>query len=303
MEDLADLFPGFESHWIDTAVGRIFARSGGQGRPLLLLHGFPQTHVMWHRVAPLLAARFRLVLMDLRGYGWSSTPSPDQEGTAYSKRAMALDAITVMERLGHARFNLAGHDRGGRVGYRLALDHPGRLERLAVLDIVPTLEMWSGMDAAKAMATYHWLFLAQPRPFPERLISASPLAFLDHTLASWTASRSLDPFDARALAHYRAAFSNPDRIAASCEDYRAGWGADRQADAEDLAAERRIGSPLLALWGASGFPAKGRGPLDVWREWADDVSGAAVESGHFLAEENPRATADALLAFFAGGPR
>jgi haloacetate dehalogenase len=298
--DLADLFPGFESHWVDTEAGRIFARGGGSGPPLLLLHGYPQSHVMWHRIAPRLAERFRVVAMDLRGYGWSSVPASEPDGATYSKRAMARDAIAVMERLGHARFHLAGHDRGGRVGYRLALDHPGRIDRLAVLDIVPTYEMWAGMDAQKAMATYHWLFLAQPGRLPERLISAAPMAFLDHTLASWTAEKTLEAFDERALAHYRAAFNNPDRIHASCEDYRAGWHADRLADAEDLEAGRRIASPLLAIWGTAGFPAKGRSALDVWREWADDASGAAVAGGHFLPEENPEATTEALLAFFAG---
>jgi haloacetate dehalogenase len=300
MSDLADLFPGFQAHWIDTEAGRIFARSGGEGPPLVLLHGFPQTHVMWHKVAAQLARTHRVVAMDLRGYGWSSAPRSDSGHRVYSKRAMGRDVVAVMEALGHARFRLAGHDRGARVGYRLALDEPGRIERLAVLDIVPTVEMWRGMDAARAMATYHWMFLAQPKALPETLIDTAPLAFLDHTLASWTAARSLDAFDPRALAHYRAAFNDPSRIHALCEDYRAGAGPDREDDETDQAEGRRIGCPLLVLWGSAGFPAKGRSPLDVWREWCDDVSGAVVEGGHFLPEENPTATLDALTAFFDG---
>ncbi|MDQ0474947.1 alpha/beta fold hydrolase [Labrys wisconsinensis] len=300
MPDLADLFPGFASHWIDTQAGRIFARSGGSGPPLLLLHGFPQTHVMWHRIAPAMAEHFSVVLMDLRGYGWSSAPRSDAEHRTFSKRAMAEDAVAVMAALGHARFRLAGHDRGARVGYRLALDHPGRLERLAVLDIVPTLEMWAGMDAARAMATYHWLFLAQPESLPETLIGGAPIAYLEHTLASWTAAKTLDAFDPRALAHYRAAFAEPSRIHAACEDYRAGAGVDRADDAADREAGRRILCPLFAAWGVGGFPAKGRSTLEVWREWAADVSGAPIEGGHFLPEENPAATAAALVAFLRG---
>ena len=175
---------------------------------------------------------------------------------------------------------------------------PAGSSELAVLDIVPTYEMWVGMDAARAMATYHWMFLAQPEPLPERLIGGMPIAWLEHTLASWTCVKSLDPFDPRALAHYRAAFNDPTRIHAMCEDYRAGATIDREDDASDREEGRRIAVPLLALWGMGGFPAKGRSTIEVWREWADDVEGAAVSGGHFLPEEAPEATADALLAFF-----
>ncbi len=296
MPDLADLFPGFASHWIDTRGTRIFARQGGSGPPLLLLHGYPETHVMWHRVAPALAERFTVVAMDLRGYGWSSVP--DQAPEAYSKRAMALDAIDVMEKLGFAQFALAGHDRGGRVGYRLALDHPGRLSKLAVLDIIPTGEMWAGMDAKRALKVYHWMFLAQPAPLPERMIAADPKRYIDHTLASWTAAGDLSAFDERALLHYRTAFSDPTRIAACCADYRAGAGPDRAQDDADRAAGKTIGCPVLALWGDAGIPAEGTGPLDIWRRWAPKAEGVAVKAGHFLPEENPAATADALIAFF-----
>lgn len=297
MPDLADLFPGFESHWIDTEAGRIFARSGGSGPPLVLLHGFPQTHVEWHRVAPSLAERFTLILPDLRGYGWSAAPR-SEGGAAYTKREMAKDVVELMEKLGHVRFRIAGHDRGGRVAYRLALDHPGRVEKLAVLDIVPTADMWRSMNADRAMQVYHWSFLAQPRPLPETLISKAPRDYLEHTLASWTASKTLDAFDARALTHYRMFFSDPARIHACCEDYRAGATLDREHDESDRAAGRRITAPLLALWGAVGIPASGASPLDLWRDWCDHAEGHAIQSGHFLPEENPDATRDALLAFF-----
>ena len=296
MNDLADLFPGFASHWIDTEAGRIFARSMGSGPPLLLLHGFPQTHVMWHKVAARLAEKFKVVVTDLRGYGWSSAPR-SSKGAQYSKRLMAEDAITVMETLGHTHFALAGHDRGGRVGYRLALDHPGRIDKLAVLDITPTADMWNGMDAARAMQIYHWLFLAQPEPLPETLIGKAPVEYLEHTLASWTATKDLRSFDPRALAHYRASFNDPSRIHAACEDYRAGATIDHEHDGADLAAGKTIAAPMLVLWGDSGIPGRGASPLDIWRKWAPGAQGQAISSGHFLAEENPDATLAALLAF------
>lgn len=298
MADLADLFPGFEARTVATSGADIFLRTGGSGPPLLLVHGYPQTHVMWHKVAPALAERFTLVIPDLRGYGWSSVPRADREHTAYSKRTMAGDLVEAMERLGHVRFDIAGHDRGGRVAYRLALDHPGRIGRIAVLDIVPTYEMWHGFTVKLAMKVYHWLFLAQPEPLPEMLISKAPVEYLDYTLASWTKAKSLAAFDPRALAHYRAFFQVPERIHACCEDYRAGQTVDLAADAADAAAGRRIRSPLLALWGGAGIPGETDGPLDIWRRWATDVTGVAIDSGHFVCEENPQAASAALLDFF-----
>ncbi len=297
MSDLADLFPGFASHWIDTAHGCFFARSGGSGPPLLLLHGYPQTHVEWHKIAPRLAERFTIVAMDLRGYGWSSLPE-GANGEGMSKRALAQDAVDVMEKLGHVRFSIVGHDRGGRVAYRLAFDHPGRLEKIAVIDIVPTFAMFDDMGKTEAaLKKYHWLFLAQPAPFPETLIGATPRYFLDYTLASWTAAKDLSAYAPDALAHYRAAFEDPSRIAATCEDYRAGALIDRLLDKADLDAGRRIEVPLLALWGDAGLPASGAAPLEVWRQYAQDVRGQAIASGHFVPEENPQACADALLDF------
>jgi haloacetate dehalogenase len=302
MPDLADLFPGYDAHWIDTSIGKIFARaSGAQDKlpPLLLLHGYAQTNVMWHKVAPLLDTHFRLVIPDLPGYGWSAVPEADADHAPYDKRSMANIMVELMEKLGHAQFALAGHDRGGRVAYRLALDHPGRLSRLATLDIVPTYEMWTRMDYKMAIKVFHWPFLAQPFPLPEKVLAASSLDYIHLKMASWTKAKTLDAFDPRALAHYDAFFSDPLRIHATCEDYRAGATTDFANDTADRKAGNRIACPMLALWGSAGIPSDS-GPVAIWRDWATNVTGQAIDSGHFLAEEHPDATAAALLAFFKG---
>ncbi|WP_024880922.1 alpha/beta hydrolase [Methylosinus sp. LW3] len=293
MSDLPDLFPGFASHWIDAPAGSIFARSGGSGPPLLLLHGFGETHVAFEKIAPRLAERFFVVAMDLRGYGWSSAPA-SEKGEAYTKRAQGEDVIVVMEQLGHVRFSLIGHDRGARVGFRLALDHPGRLEKLALLDIAP-LEESLGDANLKRLGRAR--LLSQPAPKPEQLIGLDPKAFLADTLASGTKSGTLDAFDARAFAHYRAAFDEPSRIHAFCEDFRAGAGPDRELDLADRAAGEKIVVPTLALWGAASFSGHGAALLEQWREWADDLHGVEIDSGHYLAEEAPEATFAALDLF------
>ncbi len=298
MADLADLYPGFASHWIDTSIGRIFARTGGSGPPLLLLHGYTQTNVLWHRVAPTLAAKFSLVIPDLPGYGWSDVPRADANHAPYDKRSMAKVMVEAMEKLGHARFRLAGHDRGGLVSYRLALDHPGRVEKLATLDIVPTYDMWHGMNRVMAMKVWHWPFLAQPEPLPEMLISKAPVEYLEWKMASWTKAKNISAFDPRAMEHYRAAFSDPLRIHAHCEDYRAGRGADLDHDEADRAAGKKIACPMLALWGSAGIPSETAGPLNIRKQWTNDVRGQPVDSGHFVAEENASVTAKALLDFF-----
>jgi haloacetate dehalogenase len=300
MPDLADLFPGYKSEWISTSGGRIFARVGGKGPPLLLLHGFPQTHVMWHKVAPQLAERFTVIVADLPGYGWSDMPESDADHTPYTKRGMAKTLVEAMEQLGHVHFALAGHDRGARVSYRLALDHPGRLSQLAVLDILPTYEYWARMNRAYALKIYHWAFLAQPQPLPEKLILGDTDAYFRHTLASWTATNTLAAFDPRALAHYLTAGRDPSRVHAMCEDYRAGAYADFEQDKADHDAGNKITVPMLALWGNAGVAAAAATPLDTWKTWASNVTGAPIESGHFMPEENPDATAKALLGFFAG---
>ncbi|HEX3858951.1 MAG TPA: alpha/beta hydrolase [Pseudolabrys sp.] len=299
MPNLPELFPGYATHGIDTSAGRIFARAGGSGPPLLLLHGYPQTHVIWHKVAPSLEKHFTLVIADLPGYGSSATPEADAEHAPYDKRSMARAMIELMETLGHARFSLAGHDRGGRVAYRLALDHPERLERLATLDIIPTYDMWHGMDYKGAFKVWHWPFLAQAAPLPETFIGKAPVDYLEWKMASLAKSRDLSSFDPRAMAHYRATISDPARIHATCEDYRAGWGADRINDEADWAAQNKIACPMLALWGAQGIPSETTGPLSIWQRWATTVTGAAIDCGHYLPEENPQATAKALLEFFS----
>ncbi len=296
MTDLADLFPGFATHWTATRAGRFFVRAKGDGPPVLLLHGYPQTHVEWHKIAPQLAERFTVVLMDLRGYGWSGAPR-SENGALYTKRLMAQDAIAVMEQLGHIRFSLVGHDRGARVAYRLALDHPERLDRLALIDIIPTAARWQALNAAEALKAYHWTFLAQPEPMPETLIGGAAPFYVDFTLASWTAAKDLSAFDPRALAHYRAAFNEPSRIHAACEDYRAGATLDRAADEADQAAGKKIAVPVLVLWGGRGLGGGGASTLDVWRQWAHNLLGQPIAGGHFLPEENPEATLEALLAF------
>lgn len=295
---LPDLYPGFAHHRIETDGGEIFLRTGGSGPPLLLLHGYPMTHVCWHRIAHRLASQVTLVLPDLRGYGASSAPPGDSAHTAYSKRAMAQDMRAVMRALGHSRFIAAGHDRGGRVAYRLALDHPECVRALVPIDILPTGEVWARLRWASALKSYHWAFLAQPHPMPETLINASPDFYLEHTLASWSSTRDLSPFAPEALAHYRALLADPARVHAVCEDYRAGATVDRLLDEADQAAGRKIACPTFLLWG-SDYLGKGPDPLEVWRGWCADVSGTEIRSGHFLADENPADTLAALQGFLA----
>ncbi len=297
MSDLADLFPDFKSQYFSTAAGRIFARIGGSGPPLVLLHGFPQTLVMWHRIAPALCEKFTVVALDLRGYGWSAAPA-SHAGEAYSKRAMGQDVVTVMETFGAASFALAGHDRGARVGYRLALDEPGRITRLALLDIVPTHEVWRAIESGRATAP-HWPFLAEPEPRPETEIAKDPDAYYAGLMRKWAQGKTLDRFDPRAMAHYRAGWGDPSRIHASCEDYRAGATLDRLADEADEAAGKTIACPVQILASTDYLVgSSGEAPLDVWRRsFAPRAEGVVINSGHFIAEENPDATLAALRDF------
>ncbi len=292
-----DLFPGFETRDIALASGTIHTRIGGAGPPLLLLHGYPQTHVCWHRVAPALAREFTLVIPDLRGYGASHCPPGDAAHTAYSKRVMAAEMRDLMAALGHTSFIAAGHDRGARVAYRLALDHPDAVRALIPLDILPTAEVWRRITAESARGGYHWQFLAQPKPMPETLIGGAPRYYIRHTLASWTRDKTLECFDPAALARYESMFDRPERIHAVCEDYRAGATTDRTIDESDLAAGRRITQPTFIVWGSDYIGKGAAAPLDVWRSWSPDVTGAEIRSGHFLAEENPHDLLAALLPF------
>ena len=291
---MSNLFPGFESRRVATSGAEIQCEFGGKGPPLLLLHGYPQTHAMWHKIAQGLAERFSVVCSDLRGYGDSSKPSGGAGHINYSKRAMAADQVELMRALGHERFRLAGHDRGGRVAHRLCLDHPQAVERVAVLDISPTRIMYDGTDRAFATAYYHWFFLIQPFDLPERLIGADPIYYLHKKLAGW--SSGLAHFDPRALAEYERCFNDPTTIHATCEDYRAAATIDLEHDAADLHA--KVECPLLALWGTKGVVNRLFDPIANWQSVARDVTGKALPSGHFLAEEAPAETIVELLTFF-----
>lgn len=294
---MSPLFPDTREHRIRTADAEIFARIGGSGPPLLLIHGFPQTHAMWHGLAPTLMQHFTCVLPDLRGYGFSSCPPNGPDNFAYSKRAMGQDLLALMSGLGHSRFAVVGHDRGARVGYRMALDHPEAVKCLTVLDIVPTHAMWHDFTVKLAMKTYHWLFLAQPHPLPEMLIERAPVAYLDYTMASWTKARDLSAFAEAALAEYRLHYAIPEHIHATCNDYRAGATCDLAADDADRAAGRTIGCPVQSLWGEAGIPSETEDPLGAWRPWCSRLEGHGIDSGHFVAEENPAATLSHLLPF------
>ena len=288
------LFPAFRAERITTSGATIHCVVGGSGPALLLLHGYPQTHAIWHRVAPRLAERFTVVCSDLRGYGDSSKPDGGAKHVAYSKRAMAQDQLEVMRALGFSRFGLIGHDRGGRVAHRLCLDHPQAVERVAVLDISPTRAMYDGTTMAFATAYYHWFFLIQPFDLPERLIGADPLYYLHRKLGGWGSNPS--HFDPRAMAEYERCFRNPATIHASCEDYRAAATIDLEHDAAD--AQVRVECPLLALWGERGVVHRLFDPIADWKKVARDVRGRALPSGHYLAEEVPDETLGELLAFF-----
>ena len=292
------MFDGFATHRVRTSGAEIFLRSGGAGPPLLLLHGYPQTHAIWHRVAPALAERFTVVCADLRGYGDSGKPEAGPDHAGYSKRAMAQDMVEAMAALGHDRFAVAGHDRGGRVTHRLCLDHPDRVRRAAVLDIVPTLTLFRATDQAFAYGYYHWFFLSQPAPLPERLIGADPMFYLHAKLGQWSAAKNTSWLAPAALAEYERCFSNPATIRASCDDYRAAATIDLVHDEADFA--HRIACPLLVLWGERALMHRSFDVLATWREKASgSVEGGPLPCGHYLPEEQPEATTAALARFFA----
>ena len=292
----APLFPGFTAHRILTPATQIHCVVGGNGPAVLLLHGYPQTHAIWHRVAPELARHYTVVCADLRGYGDSGKPPSDAAHAPYSKRAMAQEMVTLMRDLGHSCFRLVGHDRGGRVAHRLCLDHPEAVTHAAVLDISPTRTMYERTDRAFATAYYHWFFLIQPFDLPERLIGADPVYYLHRKLGGW-GSAGLAHFDSRALAEYERCFSDPATIHASCEDYRAAASMDLEHDAADGA--QKIRCPLLVLWGERGVVHRLFKPLEDWRAVADDVRGRSLPGGHYLAEELPRETLQELIPFLA----
>ncbi len=287
------LFPGFEMRDVTTSGTTIRLRTGGSGPPLLLLHGYPQTHVLWHKVAPRLAERFTVVAADLRGYGDSGKPETTADHAPYSKRAMAQDMAEVMTALGHETFFLAGHDRGARVAHRLALDHAARVRKLAVLDIAPTREMYRGTTDLFARLYWHWFFLITPAPFPERMIGADPDAYWLKKCGSGSAGLSV--FAPEALAEYLRCFRDPATIHASCEDYRAAATLDIAHD--DADGDRKLECPLLVLWGQNGVIERCFDALALWRQRATDVRGHALPGGHYLAEEYPDLVAAELERF------
>ncbi|WP_017812229.1 alpha/beta fold hydrolase [Paenibacillus shenyangensis] len=282
------LFKGFQQTTIHTSEISTRVRHGGDGPPLLLLHGHPQTHMMWHAVAPLLARDFTVIMPDLRGYGDSSKPATTDNHFSYSKRAMAQDQIEMMKQLGYDQFAVVGHDRGGRCAYRLALDHPQAIRKLAVLDIIPTLEAYRRTNKDFAMGYWHWFFLSQPYDLPERLIGANPENYYFHG--------NHELFHPEALADYLHHIHQPETIHAMCEDYRAGATIDCEIDEADFG-QRKIQCPVLALWGEQGSLPGWYDVLDVWRDWTEDVQGQGIKSGHYLPEEAPEETYQALYSF------
>jgi haloacetate dehalogenase len=284
----------FEKRTLLINDSQIHLIQGGQGFPLLLLHGYPQTHVMWHKIAPRLARNFRVVAPDLRGYGDSSKPLAAPDYSNYSKRTVAAEQVNLMSCLGFAEFYLVGHDRGARVAHRLSLDHPDRVKKLALLDIVPTDDVFALTDREMATAYYHWFFLIQPHPFPETLIAANPDYFLEHCLKSW--GRDFSAFTPEALAEYHRCFRDPAMIHGTCSDYRAAATIDLVDDGCDRG--RKISCPLLVLWGQQGFLDKKYDVLGLWGERGIQVTGKAIDCGHFLAEESPDETYHTIRDFF-----
>ncbi|HEY5428079.1 MAG TPA: alpha/beta hydrolase [Solirubrobacteraceae bacterium] len=294
--EVHELFDRFEVHELATERGPIHARVAGDGPPLLLLHGYPQTHVMWHSAAPLLAERFTVVATDLSGYGASFRPVTGDDHAPHSKRALALDQVQAMAALGHERFAVAGHDRGGRVAYRMALDHPDVVSALAVLDIVPTADVWARSDDRLALAYWHWGFLAQPAPLPERLIAGDRDAFFEHHLLRIGLGSSAERYPPAVLDAYRRQLADDSAVHAICEDYRAGATIDRRLDEADRG--RRIDCPVLCLWGARGaLPVLYDDVLDVWRPWTRELTGRGIDASHFLVEDQPEQVAEELIAF------
>ena len=284
----------FDKVQIKTSGAEINLVHGGSGSPLLLLHGYPQTHVMWHKVAPRLAHNFHVICPDLRGYGDSSKPPSMPDHYPYSKRAMAQDMVEVMASLGYAEFLVAGHDRGARVTHRMALDYPERIIKACVMDIAPTYHMFKNTDQHFATGYYHWFFLIQPDGLPEHLIGADPAYYLNEKLTRWSAPGAV--FADKAVAEYVRCFSKPEPIHASCEDYRAAASIDLKHDEEDI--NKKVQCPLLVLWGSKGFVNRTYDVLRVWHDRAEQVEGRALDCGHFLPEEASAAVCEELFRFF-----
>jgi haloacetate dehalogenase len=294
------VFEGFTRSEIKTSGARIVTLHGGNGPPVLLMHGNPFTHLSWHKFAPRLAAEFTVVATDLRGYGDSEKPPGGDDHSGYSFRAMAQDQVEVMAALGFSRFMAAGHDRGARVLHRMCLDHPEKVERAAILDIIPQHHLFNHVTKEWATASYHWFFMIQPYDMPERLMSADPDFFITKKLAK--TRQGLSFFGPEALEEYKRCFRNPATVHAMCEDYRATATVDLATDTEDFAAGKKIACPALILWGATGAVGRNHKPAQVWQDYAADIRGAkALPCGHYLSEEAPEETYAELRAFFAEG--
>jgi haloacetate dehalogenase len=290
------IFPNFSQFYIETEEVKINIFKGGTGQPLLLLHGYPQTHLMWYKIAPLLAQDFTVIATDLRGYGDSSKPKGTENNYNYSKRQMARDQVEIMSRLGYDRFYLVGHDRGARVAHRLTLDYPEKVEKLAILDIIPTYDLYQTTDREFATNYYHWFFLIQPYPFPETLIAGNAEYFLRTCLQSW--SKNEGAFNEEVIGEYLRCFTNSETIHATCEDYRAGASIDLENDRLDL--EKKITCPVLILWGTKGIIGRKYNVIENWQRRAIDVIGWGINCGHFLPEESPQETYLALRNFLIG---
>ena len=288
-------FPGFEQRRVKAGDVTLNVRVGGSGSPLLLLHGYPQTHLAWHKVAPELARHFTVICPDLKGYGDSDAPAPAADASTYSKRVMGAELLALMHALGHRRFAVGGHDRGARIAYRLALDHPEAVSKLAIFDILPTAEYWDLADRKFAVNTFHWGFLARDGGLPERLIGKDPDFFQDYLMKLWAGDYgALDP---EALKEYRRCFRKPENIAATCADYRAGYTIDDAQDRADQAAGKKIACPVLVVSGDQYLATGENQAVDIWKRWATDLRGTVVKSGHFVMEERPQEVLAAMVPF------
>lgn len=294
------MFEHFEQKYVDTERGALFARVGGTGSAVLLLHGYPQSHVMWHAVVAALAGEHTVIVADLPGYGSSFRPLLTADHSAHSKRRISDDLVQMMHALGHDQFAVAGHDRGGRVAYRMALDHPERVTAVAAFDVVPTAEVWRRADASLALTYWHWAFLAQPAPLPEALINANPSAFFDLHVRALGLGRMPSHYPPEVMAIYRALLDDETVVQGICEDYRAGAGIDLIHDEADLRAGNRITCPALVLWSANGALPKLYGDvLSVWQPWVEDLRGSELDTSHFLVEDDPEQVARELLALLS----
>ena len=296
---LSQLFPGFEHRHIDVGNDiRIAASIGGSGPPLLLLHGHPQTRAIWHRIAPVLSKSYTVIATDIRGYGDTCKPPANANDENYSKRVMAQDQLTLMQHLGFESFRVLAHDRGARVAHRLGLDHPKAVQRMALLDIAPTLAMYRQTTEAFARHYWHWFFLIQPAGMPERLIEADPVAYIRDVMGNRSAG--LTPFDPRALTEYERCIALPGTAHGICADYRAAAGIDLEHDQESLQAGNKLGMPFLILWGEQGVIQRCFDPLAEWKALATQVEGNSLPCGHYIPEEAPEALLDRVLPFFIG---